>query len=276
MMMSQIKMIRNEKVGLPLIPSAAIWQQWDRQVQPIIKKMYLETRRELIAVFNETNFIGAMDASPVSQSRIVINKILNKYEKIFNDLSESIINKMISSVISNSSATLKISLKDYINPLEIDRTATNLRLSEIIKASTEESVNLIKRIPQKYLGQVQGEVMRSITTGKGLKDLVPYLTEKYQGDARWAKHVAMDQTRKATENISRTRLMQLGVEKFKWVHTQGSRHPRKYHQELSGKIFRFDDPPIINKETGKKGYPSDEIFCRCVLVPVFFSSNDDD
>jgi len=273
--MRQTKIAKTEHLGKPLIPSAAIWEQWDKAVQPIMKKMYIETRRELTAVFKKTDFIGAMDASPVSQSRIVLNSLMSKYQKIFNDLSKSIVDKMISSVMKNSTATLKISLKDYVNPLEIDRTATNARLKELIQASTEEAANLIKRIPEKYLGEVQGEVMRSITTGNGLKDLVPYLTKRYEGDAKWARHVAMDQTRKANAGVNKARMQQLGVEKFKWQHVMSS-HPRKDHIELSGKVFRFDDLPVIDKRTGQKGYVGELPFCRCISTPVFFDNSDND
>lgn len=263
-----------EHLGKPLIPSVAIPLAWDKAIQPIIKRMYLETKRELEKVFNETNFIGAMDASPVSQSRIVLNSIFLKYDKIFNDISKSIVDKMIVSVMKNSTATLKMSLADYVNPLAIDRTATNLRLKEVIQASTEEAAALIKRIPAKYLGEVQGEVMRSITSGNGLKDLVPYLTKRYEGNAKWAKHVAMDQTRKAHANISNERMRKLGIEKFKWQHSGGSNQPRHHHIELSGKIFRYDEPPIIDPKTGERGLPSVAPFCRCIAIPVFFSPDE--
>ena len=269
--MRQTRILKTEHLGKPLIPSAALSADWDRRVQSLMKKMYLETKRELTAAFKETDFKGAMDASPVSQSRIILNALMSKYEKLFNTLSKSIVDKMISGVMRNSGATLKMSLEGYVNPLEIDRTATNARLKEIIQASSEEAANLIKRIPEKYLGEVQGQVMRSITSGKGLNELVPYLTEKYKGDARWAKHVALDQTRKVNANVNRVRLEQCGVEKFKWVHMM-SAHPRKDHIELSGKIFRFDDLPVIDKRTGQKGYVAELPFCKCVAVPVFFDN----
>ena len=43
-----------------------------------------------------------------------------------------------------------------------------------------ENVGLIKSIPAQYLNGVQGAVMRSITTGNGMQDLVPYL-QKHKG-----------------------------------------------------------------------------------------------
>lgn len=262
------------KEGKPLIPAESIWHDWDIAVQPILKAMYQETRKELIRVFTETGF-GTMDASPSSMAEVVLNRIKTKYDKLFDALADSVVSKMIAKVTRNSTASLKLSLADYINPLEIDRTLTDNRLKEIIKASTKEAADLIKRIPERYLSEVQGEVMRSITSGNGLKDLVPYLTKRYDGNARWARHVAMDQTRKAYTSVNTARLTKLGIEQFRWVHSGGSRQPRKHHIELSGKIFRYDNPPIIDPRTGQTGLPSVLPFCRCIAVPVIFATNNE-
>ena len=66
-----------------------------------------------------------------------------------------------------------------------------------------------------------GAVMRSITTGEGLADLIPAL-DKIEGIAgRRAKNIALDQTRKAYAGISRQKLMSNGVKQFEWVHSGG-------------------------------------------------------
>jgi SPP1 gp7 family putative phage head morphogenesis protein len=110
--------------------------------------------------------------------------------------------------------------------------------------------------------------MSAITTGSGLDKLVPYLTKKYEGDARHAKFVALDQIRKASENVNAARLQSLGVEEYVWMHTGGERYPRKLHMRYSGRTFRYDDPPIIDERTGERGKPGDAINCRCRARPV--------
>ena len=42
----------------------------------------------------------------------------------------------------------------------------------------------------------------------------------------------------------------IGVREYRWLHTSGSRHPRKLHIQMSGSIFRYDDPPVIDERTG--------------------------
>ena len=68
---------------------------------------------------------------------------------------------------------------------------------------------LIKSIPEQYFKDVTGSVMRSITTGNGLADLVPEI-KKYDGQTeRRAKLLALDQTRKAYNSINKQRMQSL-------------------------------------------------------------------
>lgn len=111
--------------------------------------------------------------------------------------------------------------------------------------------------------------MRSITTGRGLQDLLPFMTEKYLGQKRWAQHVSLDQAHKAYQAITRTRVQALGCEEYEWVHSMGSKHPRELHKRMNGKTYRFDDPPVIDERTGQRGHPGDAIFCGCTMKPRF-------
>jgi len=163
-----------------------------------------------------------------------------------------------------------MSLKEISEDFKIDMSFTNYMIDDVIKASTQEAANLIKVIPQKYLAEVQGQVMRSITTGKGLQDLVPYMTKKYHGNVRQAKLTALDQTRKAYQSINTSRLKSLGVKKFIWVHSGGGKEPRIDHIKMSGNEYSFDKPPIIGVMYGSevRGLPGDLPNCRCICKPV--------
>ena len=232
--------------------------------------MYRDVKREMEKVFKETNFKSAMDASTPSQARIALNALLKKWQERFDDLSKVLVTRMISRTLKNSSISLSYSLKEVGQTLSIDTSFSDARLKDVIKASTQEAANLIKLIPQRYINEVQGQVMRSITTGQGLKDLVPYLTKRYHGDVKKAKNTALDQTRKAYQSINTSRLKTLGVKKFIWIHSGGGKKPRQEHIRMSGNEYSFDDPPIIGEMYGLevRGLPGDLPNCRCVCKPV--------
>jgi SPP1 gp7 family putative phage head morphogenesis protein len=115
---------------------------------------------------------------------------------------------------------------------------------------------------------VQGAVMRSITTGNGMQDLVPYL-QKHKGiTLRRARMIAQDQTKKSFSYLSKARMEASGVLQYEWLHTSGSRHPRKLHIAMNGHIYRYDDPPVIDEKTGERGIPGQAINCACRMRPI--------
>jgi uncharacterized protein with gpF-like domain len=65
-----------------------------------------------------------------------------------------------------------------------------------------------------------------------------------------------------------------GIAKFEWLHSGGSAIPRTYHYThyknggLNHGIFSILEPPIIDKNTGERGYPAQLPNCRCVMIPV--------
>ena len=257
-------------IGKALRPNAGISADFAKPITKLIGLMYRDALRELTKVFEDTSFTSAMDASTTSQARIILNWLLRKWSKRFDDTAKSIVDRMIARTLKNSSVTLGLSLKEVSKDFEIDTTLINERLNEVIKASTQEAVMLIKRIPERFLGDVQGQVMRSITTGNGMKDLVPYLTKKYNGDIKHARLTAADQTRKAYQSINTSRLKTLGIKKFVWIHSGGGKVPRVDHIKMSGNEYSFDDPPVIGEMYGNevRGLPGDLPNCRCIYKPI--------
>ena len=265
--------IRNPKEGTiagALRPNAGIAADFAKPVENAITAMFKDVRRELEKVFKETNFNSAMDASTASQARIIINALMATWQLKFNDIAKKSVDRMIERTIRNSTVTLGMSLKDLSEDFKIDTSFRNEQLSEVIKASTQEAANLIKVIPQRFINEVQGQVMRSITTGKGMEDLVPFLTKKYKGNIRRARLTALDQTRKAYQSINTSRLKTLGVKSFIWIHSGGGKEPRIEHIRMSGNEYSFDNPPVIGVMYGEevRGLPGDLPNCRCICKPV--------
>ena len=268
MTMKQTK--KNNLVAGALRPNVGISTDYAKPIVNELELMFRDVQRELKKAFKENHYGQAMDASLASQSRILLNWLLRKWQPRFDEIAKSATNRMIERTLKNSAITLRNSLKQALPDLSIDTSFSNEQLQEVIKASTLEAANLIKIIPYKFLNEVQGQVMRSITTGKGMEDLVPFLTKKYKGNVRHARLVALDQTRKAYQSINTTRLKTLGVKKFIWIHSGGGKEPRELHIKMSGNEYSFDNPPFIGMMYGQDvhGLPGDLPNCRCICKPV--------
>lgn len=267
--------------GGALIPAVSIGREYEKPILTLIRRLSDDIRREMRRVFAESQHHGAMDddkgagaaevgGNVASQARIALNALLDKYAPLFNRVAKKATKRMIGRTLRNSSATLGMSLRQISEGLTLKTDLMNDRILEIASASTTEAVNLIKLIPQKYLAEVQGQVMRSIVSGGGLQELQPFLIEKYGQNIRHARNVAMDQTRKAYTGINAGRMKALGVKQFEWLHTGGSNEPRKLHVEMNGNIYNLDDPPFIGVMYGQDvyGLPGTLPNCRCRMRPI--------
>jgi SPP1 gp7 family putative phage head morphogenesis protein len=258
--------------GATLRQSQTAAARYNRQLQQLIAEMVRATRAELVKLFTSPTAIEshvATDASIASQSRILTNALIDRFTVLFSRAAAGISQSMIDEVQTNSATGLKNSLKEISGNLELKTDVlTSTPVADTITASIAENVGLIKSIPEKYMTGVQNAVMRSITSGNGLADLDPYLKDAKGITERRAKNIALDQTRKAYNSINKARMQGLGIGKFEWIHTGGSRKPRQDHIEMSGNIYSFDDLPVIDQRTGETGIPGQAPNCRCTMRPI--------
>ena len=261
----------------PFNPNAAVATRYTKRIIRLVTRMVDETERKLKKLFQTepAQEYFAMDDTISAQAKILMNELQRKFARLFAENAKPMAEAMIDENGEASEAALKSSLKALSENITLKTDVLTGELQEIINASVAENVSLIKSIPQQYLNGVQGAVMRSITTGNGMADLLPFL-KKHKGITdRRARLIATDQTRKAFSSINRVRAQALGIKKFEWLHSSGGKEPRPLHKNvLNHKIFDMNKPPIIDEKTGERGYPGQLINCRCRMIAVI--SFDDD
>jgi SPP1 gp7 family putative phage head morphogenesis protein len=251
--------------GKPLRPRASIEDKYRANLLALVKRMTKETKDSLTSLLKDQalpTFSIATDGNVGSQARILMNKLSAKFQAMFDRNAGSMAIDMISATDAESAIMLRKSLKDMSGGLAVKADFLTGSMKESMAASVAENVGLIKSIPQQYMTQVQGAVMRSILPGgNGLQDLVPFLTNQAGVTERRAENIALDQTRKAYNNINAQRMQAVGVDKFEWIHSGGGQKPRPLHVSYDGRIFSFDDLPIIDEATGERGIPGQAINC---------------
>jgi len=265
--------------GTPLRQSSYLAKVYNDQLQKLIDQMTKDVESELKKLFSQ-DFAAeyfdestGQDASISSQARILLNRLFGKYGERFNRKADKLADFMVMESFKRTGTQMQSSLKAMSSEFEINPRKITDPINEVLTASIQENVNLIKTIPERYLNQVQGQVMRSITTGSGLEMLTPFFAEQKGISKRHAKNMALDQTRKAHGAINKARMQSAGITKFKWKHSGGGQKPRKHHLDnypvgLNNGIFRFDDLPVIDEKTGERGIPSQAINCKCIMIPV--------
>lgn len=256
--------------GKPLNPNIASIARYYALLEKLIDKMTADYDRQLKKLFESSHAeeYFAQDATVAAQAKILTNELQRKFDDLFSLEAKPIAIYMADDADRSSAYMLASSLKELSGGLTIKTDVLTGELKDVLAATVSENVSLIKSISAQYHTQVQGAVMRSITTGNGLADLIPYLQKQRGVTLRRARIIANDQTRKAFANLNKGRMTKLGVQKFEWLHSAGGRVPRSQHVAMSGKIYSFDNLPVIDSKTGERGIPGQLINCRCRMIPV--------
>ena len=282
------KNLKPVMTGLQAHVPAPILSAYKKRLVNLTKRMTKEVERETKRLFNtkhsddyfdaqkddakeaaetSSDVVIAYDESITSKTKRLMALLNKKYTKIFKDKSKLYADDMVDDLNASSLSYTKRSLKDLSGGLVIKAPAMTAALADMSAAIIQENIELITSIPEEYLKNVQGSMMRSISNGdlQGLNNTI-----KASGavSERRAKNIADDQVRKGYNAITAKRLVNNGVSKFKWIHSGGGQKPRQDHVNMDGNIYSFDDLPIIDERTGERGVPGQAINCRCTMNPV--------
>lgn len=263
--------------GKPLTAPASVEARYRVTLERLIRRMTAETERGVAGLWKVHVGDRAMDASLVSQARILLNALQAKFFKAFDVLAPQVTAAFLRGVNAHSKSNLHASLSELSGGLSLKTSVIDGRIKEIVKAATVENIGLIKSIPTQYFQKLQGDVMRAITQGAGTQQILDSVRNTGQVTERRAALIARDQTSKSTTALNAARMDALNIEEFEWLHSAGGREPRPLHLNvLNGRIFKVKDPPVIDERTGEKGLPGQAINCRCRMIPVLRWGEDED
>lgn len=268
--MAQSQIIRGGKLNA----NAGIEAWYMGELEKLSRAMTRECARELKKLYaqEDEQIKFAEDAGISSQMRIKLNYLQKKYGDKFAEKSKELSKKLLTKLIAYSWVALNAAVKQISPELKARKRLTPEE-DEAAKAAIFENVNLIKSIPNQYFKEITGVISRAILGGQGVESITRHL-EHYEGVThRRAKNIARDQTHKTYEALSLRRARTLGFTHFEWIHSGGSQQPRSYHMRahpsgLNHGIFRIDEPPVIDPNTGTRGFPGDLPNCHCTMRPV--------
>jgi len=231
-----------------------------------------QASKEFFAEETEPITLG-LDDDVSAAAEKTLNDLFKRVDTMTKKRAKKISEKMVDGVNRSSRASMVGSLKELSGGVTLKTSALGGEIPNQLRAAVNVNVGLIRSVTEKYLSGISDAVYRSIMLGNGLEDLIPFLRDQAGMTQRHAKNVALDQTRKAYTSLNLERMANVGLTQFEWAHSGGGQRPREYHMDrwpagLNGGIFNVDDPPVIDKKTGEKGFPSQAIFCKCRMIPV--------
>lgn len=257
---------RRKAVALrPVHPNIGIEVEYRRRLKKLIDAMSKSVVYHVTRTYrgNEPE-MAQDDRLPADALQRSVWKMSSQWLENFDQASERLAKWFAKSVQDRSDKVLKKILKDGGFTVEFKMTPA---MKDVFAASVHENVSLIKSIPQQYLKNVEGDVMRSVAAGRDLGTLTKALQKNHGVTFRRAAFIARDQNNKINGAMQRARQKELGVKQAKWRHSGGGKHPRPTHVDNNGKLYDIEkgwyDPHVK-----KWIIPGELPNCRCVSIPV--------
>lgn len=136
-----------------------------------------------------------------------------------------------------------------------------------LESFSRENASLIGTLSEETVEDVRTTVLEAVRKGARHETVSKLLTERMGVSKSRAKLIARDQIGKVTATFEKERQVRSGVTQYIWRTVRDNR-VRERHEELQGKTFSWDDPPVVDPKTGRKAHPGEDFQCRCWAEPV--------
>lgn len=138
------------------------------------------------------------------------------------------------------------------------------------RIADEYSKNLelyIKKWSKQNILKLRQEVATNTYNGNRAEGLVKNIEQDYAVSRRKAKFLARQETSLLMSKIQEERYSDAGIRQYKWSGVEDQRE-RPDHKLLEGKVFTWDNPPVVDRATGRKANPGEDYNCRCIAIPI--------
>jgi SPP1 gp7 family putative phage head morphogenesis protein len=256
----------NEKTLRPVHPNAGIEAAYRRRMLRLVEEMNDSFVFWLKAAYRQNPPRMAMDRTPAQELRAALKKLAARWQRNFDEAAPKLADWFSRTARSRSDGALRSILRNGGFTVRFTLTPP---MRDVLDATINQNVTLIRSIPAQYLTQVEGAVMRSVTAGRDLESLAKELQDHYGVTKRRAAFIARSQNNLATASMTRVRQVQLGITEAIWVHSGGGKHPRPSHMKASRDKTRYDTSKgWLDPEVGKYIFPGELPNCRCVSKPL--------
>lgn len=182
----------------------------------------------------------------------------------FAEIADTMADAISKDMVKYSKRNIESSLGAMASALTVS-SYTTPKIQDIIDRHTTDMVGYIRSIPTEYHDKIKRAVIDVEGDAEKLKSVIKDIGHSTESRAEF---IARDQISKFNGALNTARMDEAGIKRVMWRHSGGSGTPRPLHVEYDGQIFDLDDPPVIDEDTGERGWAGDLINCRCFMVPV--------
>jgi SPP1 gp7 family putative phage head morphogenesis protein len=228
--------------------------------------MAASTNRWVKARYRSNEPVMARDELPARELQDAVDDLSRQWGRRFNEAAPELASYFARRASRRSDEALRAILRRAGITVKFTMTRP---MRDILRATIEQNVALIKSIPEQYLGQVQGSVMRSVQAGRDLGSLAAELRAHYGVTRRRAALIARTQNNMATASMTHARQTEIGIKEAIWLHSHAGKEPRPTHLANDGRRYKVDDGWYdSDPRVRRRIWPGELINCRCVSKPI--------
>lgn len=194
-----------------------------------------------------------------------INNFLSELKDLYDRIGENVFN--INEDFSKEVNDLETTFKDGIEKITIAPEFTPEMADNLVSDYVKNMNLYIKDWTYQSIERLRNKVASNSFDGYRAENLIDSIRADYNTSENKAKFLARQETSLLMSKFREERYKSAGVQKYKWSTSHDSR-VRDRHKELDGKIFTWDNPPIVDAKTGRRAHAGEDFGCRCVAIPI--------
>lgn len=252
----------------PLVYADALGAAFAKKIEALVK----ELNKELL---NEAKTSASTDADPKAKEENAFDASLSARMKSKKEAFDKKNKKKIEQLAFDFAKELddhsKMQMTKQVMSLpkvKADRLIKKLRIGDALAKKTTEITELIKSLSSGVVDRIERELQNTATLGDA-KKVYDIVLESGEVSKNRAMFIAEQETRATLSAFNTERAKATGATKFEWIHSSAGLNPRPLHVSYDGRVFEFDDPPIIDERTQERGMPGELPNCRCFFRTIY-------
>ena len=244
----------SNKVSLALIKLGAKYNRWEKSYKIAIDDIPEEIWNAIKENIQDT------------QKKLThINDFLADIELNLDQIIDTMLfNTQAETILDDVGNQIKRNVK-HLNVIEPELSEEQTK--EIAKNYTNNMQFYIKKWAKDKIPEMRQKVQQAILDGYRRDEVQRMLQVEYGIAERKAKFLAYNETAIMLAELKKVMYKEMGFTHFMWITNLDNRE-RPLHRELHGRIFRLDEPPVIDARTGQRGLPGETYNCRCQMRPI--------
>lgn len=264
--------MKNEIEGLPIVMNMALAERLSMALVNYFKFIESDIVTEVQKVFSSYEVVKffAEDESLISKVKKKLTKgiksVKEKYKPYFENWKMDTLKNVIINAKKACGNSIRKIHKNFVRVKTVGKDGI-----EYLKAVAAEIDLYLEGIFPEMTSRVMSVVYKALgaRNAGALTKLVDNIKNQFTIKRKRIRSFSLNLLSRSFSRLSSIIIKKTGINHFKWVYSYLSKEPRIFHKHvLNGGVFEVENPPVIDPETGERGYPAQLINCKCLMVPV--------